>query len=116
MVFLASLSLLRAGCHFKFWVADWFAQLNNKMGGDLKKIQVSILEDGGRRNRSHGIQKLEGGSWRNALLRLDREREMYFSTDLYVGAVNPKSSKLGVADMRPLCAWISDVSTCTGVY
>ena len=21
-------------------VADWFAQLNNKMGGDLKKIQV----------------------------------------------------------------------------
>lgn len=34
------LSLLRAGCHFKFWVADWFAQLNNKMGGDLKKIQV----------------------------------------------------------------------------
>ncbi|CAM9886365.1 unnamed protein product, partial [Choristocarpus tenellus] len=30
----------RAGCHFKFWVADWFAQLNNKMGGDLKKIQT----------------------------------------------------------------------------
>ena len=21
-------------------VADWFAQMNNKMGGDLKKIQV----------------------------------------------------------------------------
>jgi hypothetical protein len=21
-------------------VADWFAQLNNKMGGDLKKIQA----------------------------------------------------------------------------
>ncbi|CAN0537843.1 unnamed protein product, partial [Laminaria digitata] len=32
--------LFRAGCHFKFWVADWFAQLNNKMGGDLKKIQT----------------------------------------------------------------------------
>lgn len=32
--------LTKAGCHFKFWVADWFAQLNNKMGGDLKKIQV----------------------------------------------------------------------------
>ncbi len=32
--------LTRAGCHFKFWVADWFAQLNNKMGGDLKKIQT----------------------------------------------------------------------------
>eukprot|EP00884_Botryococcus_braunii_P006473 jgi/Botrbrau1/15827/Bobra.40_1s0013.1 len=32
--------LTRAGVTFKFWVADWFAQLNNKMGGDLKKIQV----------------------------------------------------------------------------
>ncbi|KAG5175381.1 tyrosine--tRNA ligase [Tribonema minus] len=32
--------LTKAGCHFKFWVADWFAQLNNKMGGDLAKIQV----------------------------------------------------------------------------
>jgi len=32
--------LTRAGCHFKFWVADWFAQLNNKMDGDLKKIQT----------------------------------------------------------------------------
>lgn len=32
--------LTKAGCHFKFWVADWFAQLNNKMGGDLKRIQT----------------------------------------------------------------------------
>ena len=32
--------LTKAGCHFYFWVADWFAQLNNKMGGDLKKIRV----------------------------------------------------------------------------
>jgi hypothetical protein len=32
--------LTSAGCTFKFWVADWFAQLNNKMGGDLKKIQT----------------------------------------------------------------------------
>lgn len=31
---------VQAGCHFKFWVADWFAQLNNKMGGDLVKIQT----------------------------------------------------------------------------
>jgi len=23
-----------------FWVADWFALLNNKMGGDLKKIKI----------------------------------------------------------------------------
>lgn len=32
--------LTRAGCVFKFWVADWFAMLNNKMGGDLKKIRI----------------------------------------------------------------------------
>ncbi|KAA8497570.1 Tyrosine--tRNA ligase 1, cytoplasmic [Porphyridium purpureum] len=32
--------LTEAGCDFVFWVADWFAQLNNKMDGDLKKIQV----------------------------------------------------------------------------
>jgi len=32
--------LTRAGCTFVFWVADWFALLNNKMGGDLKKIQT----------------------------------------------------------------------------
>lgn len=32
--------LTSTGCIFKFWVADWFAQLNNKMDGDLKKIQM----------------------------------------------------------------------------
>jgi len=32
--------LTKAGCKFVFWVADWFAMLNNKMGGDLKKIKV----------------------------------------------------------------------------
>lgn len=32
--------LTSAGCIFRFWVADWFALLNNKMGGDLKKIQT----------------------------------------------------------------------------
>lgn len=32
--------LTAAGCRFVFWVADWFAQLNNKMGGDMKKIRV----------------------------------------------------------------------------
>ena len=29
-----------AGGIFIFWVADWFALLNNKMGGDLDKIRV----------------------------------------------------------------------------
>lgn len=28
------------GFKFKFWVADWFAMLNNKCGGDLNKIRV----------------------------------------------------------------------------
>lgn len=32
--------LTSTGCLFKFWVADWFAQLNNKMGGDLSKIKT----------------------------------------------------------------------------
>lgn len=32
--------LTSAGCVFKFWVADWFALLNNKMGGDLEKIRT----------------------------------------------------------------------------
>lgn len=32
--------LTSAGCTFIFWVADWFAQLNHKLGGDLKKIRV----------------------------------------------------------------------------
>ena len=32
--------LTKAGGIFLFWVADWFGLLNNKMGGDLSKIQV----------------------------------------------------------------------------
>ncbi|KAG6760571.1 hypothetical protein POTOM_037094 [Populus tomentosa] len=32
--------LTKAGCKMKIWIADWFAQLNNKMGGDLKKIKT----------------------------------------------------------------------------
>lgn len=31
--------LTKAGIHFKFYVADWFGMLNNKMGGDLEKIR-----------------------------------------------------------------------------
>ena len=29
-----------AGCRFKMFVADWHAWANNKMGGDLDKIQT----------------------------------------------------------------------------
>lgn len=32
--------LTQCGVNFIFWVADWFALLNNKMGGDLDKIQT----------------------------------------------------------------------------
>jgi tyrosyl-tRNA synthetase len=31
--------LLKAGIHFKLYLADWFAWINNKMGGDLDKIK-----------------------------------------------------------------------------
>ena len=31
--------LTDCGFKFKFWVADWFAMLNHKLGGDLKKIR-----------------------------------------------------------------------------
>ena len=33
--------MTRAGCRFKMFVADWHAWANNKMGGDLDKIQVT---------------------------------------------------------------------------
>jgi len=32
--------LTKAGIHFKFLVADWYALMNNKMGGDLEKIKI----------------------------------------------------------------------------
>ena len=32
--------LTKAGCIFVFWIADWFAQMNNKMGGDIEKIHI----------------------------------------------------------------------------
>jgi len=33
--------LTKAGIKFKFWVADWFALMNNKLEGDLKKIKMT---------------------------------------------------------------------------
>ncbi len=32
--------LTSTGIKFKFWVADWFGMINNKMGGDLEKIKI----------------------------------------------------------------------------
>ena len=33
--------MVKAGCHFKMWVADWFAWANNKLGGNLDNIQTA---------------------------------------------------------------------------
>jgi tyrosyl-tRNA synthetase len=33
--------MLGAGCQVKIWIADWFAVLNLKMGGNLNKIQTA---------------------------------------------------------------------------
>ncbi|MEK6904419.1 MAG: tyrosine--tRNA ligase [Nanoarchaeota archaeon] len=33
--------MVKAGCHFKMWVADWFAWANNKLGGNLGNIQTA---------------------------------------------------------------------------
>jgi tyrosyl-tRNA synthetase len=33
--------ILRAGCHFKMLLADWHSWANNKLGGDLDKIQTA---------------------------------------------------------------------------
>ena len=32
--------LTKTGIYFKFWVADWFALMNDKLDGDLEKIQI----------------------------------------------------------------------------
>ncbi len=31
--------MMKAGVRFKLWLADWFAWINNKMGGDLERIR-----------------------------------------------------------------------------
>ncbi|MBN2067819.1 MAG: tyrosine--tRNA ligase [Candidatus Diapherotrites archaeon] len=33
--------MLKAGCHFKMWVADWHAMANKKLGGNLDDIQTA---------------------------------------------------------------------------
>jgi len=32
--------LVENGCYVKLYIADWFAKLNHKMGGDLEKIKI----------------------------------------------------------------------------
>ena len=45
--------MIKAGVHFKILVADWFAWMNNKFGGDLEKITGRGL----CARRSHERQK-----------------------------------------------------------
>ena len=33
-----------SGVKFKFWIADWFALMNLKLGGDIKKIQKLVMK------------------------------------------------------------------------
>lgn len=35
------IKLNKTGIRFKLWVADWFGWMNNKLGGDLEKIQAT---------------------------------------------------------------------------
>lgn len=32
--------MVEAGCRVKIWIDDWSAFLNNKLGGDMEKIQT----------------------------------------------------------------------------
>lgn len=60
--------LTQAGCTVKIWVADWFAQLNNKMDGNLEKI------------RNVGQYMIE--VWKAAGMRHDRVQFLWSSEEI----------------------------------
>uniref|UniRef100_A0A0D6QRW4 tyrosine--tRNA ligase n=1 Tax=Araucaria cunninghamii TaxID=56994 RepID=A0A0D6QRW4_ARACU len=60
--------LTDSGCIMKLWIADWFAQLNNKMGGDLKKI------------RTVGQYMIE--IWKAVGMKLDRVQFLWSSDEI----------------------------------
>ena len=87
--------LTKAGCTFKFWVADWFAQLNNKMGGDLKKIQTVgkyMVEVRGEKRGREGVQAC--ALWRGAL-RLP-EQLMHLPSCLCLLRLEPEAVSLSL--------------------
>ncbi|KAB2632743.1 tyrosine--tRNA ligase [Pyrus ussuriensis x Pyrus communis] len=45
--------LTSAGCRVKIWIADWYAHLNNKMGGDLKKNETFLWSSKEINARAH---------------------------------------------------------------
>lgn len=87
--------LTSVGCVFKFWVADWFALLNNKMGGDLKKIQTVgryMIE----------VWKAAGMDMRNVQF-LWASEEINANSDAYWRRVMDISRRFNVARIQRCC-------------
>lgn len=62
--------LMKVGCIFKFWIVDWYVYLNNKMGGDFKKIKII------------GEYFIE--IWKVVGMRLDRVEFLWFLDEINV--------------------------------
>jgi tyrosyl-tRNA synthetase len=79
--------LTRAGCTFVFWVADWFAQLNNKMDGDLDKIRTVCLR--------HAPPSLQVGRyfievWKACGMEMDRVKFLWASDEINARCLCPR--------------------------
>ena len=60
--------LTDAGCIFIFWIADWFALLNEKMGGDIEKIKL--------------VGKYFVEIWKAAGMRMDNVKFLWASDEI----------------------------------
>ena len=68
--------LLKAGLKFKLWLADWFALINNKMGGDLSAIHsvgeyfIEVWKAAGVENVQFlwASKEMDQEYWKKALL------------------------------------------------
>ncbi len=66
----------KAGVHFKLWLADWFAWINNKMGGDLEKIQkvgeyfIEVWKSAGVKNVEYifASKSMDQEYWKKVIL------------------------------------------------
>jgi tyrosyl-tRNA synthetase len=75
-----------AGCEFVFWVADWFALMNDKMGGELENIRIVgryLIE----------VWKAAGMDMRNVVFlwsseEINRNAEQYWKTVIDIGRRN----------------------------
>nr|XP_043611947.1 tyrosine--tRNA ligase 1, cytoplasmic-like [Erigeron canadensis] len=66
--------LTSAGCKVKIWIADWFALLNDKMGGDLEKIEV--------------VGKYFIETWKGSAMNLDNVEFIWSSKEINRRAVD----------------------------